>query len=143
MKYHFIGIRGSGIQGLSELVRSQGNSVTGSDLVETGHQATNVSGADRVIYSPAVRPGSPGWVEIEAARDAGIPTLRTEELIQELTQHAQTVVAVAGTHGKSTTTAMIAQILEAAQRNPTVYIGASSGLGRSRLSSWGCGDLGS
>jgi UDP-N-acetylmuramate--alanine ligase len=77
-----------------------------------------------VIYSPAVRPGSPGWVEVEAARASGIPTLRTEELIQELTQNAETVVAISGTHGKSTTTAMIAQILEAADRDPTVYIGA-------------------
>lgn len=124
MRYHFVGIKGSGIQGLSELVRSQGNEVTGSDLQETGHQAANVLGADRVIYSPAVREGSAGWVEIEAARANGISTLRTEELIQELTNDAETLIAIAGTHGKSTTTAMVAQILEAVGKNPTVYIGA-------------------
>lgn len=124
MRYHFIGIKGSGVQGLASLVQGQGHEVTGSDLAETGHQAANVTGADRVIYSPAVRPGSPGWVEIEAAREASIPTLRADELLQELTRDAATLVAVSGTHGKSTTTAMIAQILEAAGKNPTVYIGA-------------------
>ncbi|MEK7184299.1 MAG: UDP-N-acetylmuramate--L-alanine ligase [Patescibacteria group bacterium] len=124
MRYHFIGIQGSGMQGLSELVRLQGNVVTGSDLQDGGHHAANIEGADRVIYTPAVQPGSAGWVEIEAAQAVGIPTLRAEELLQELTRDAETVVAVAGTHGKSTTTAMVGQILEAAGRNPTVYIGA-------------------
>ncbi len=124
MRYHFVGIRGSGVQGLSELVKAQGHDVAGSDLAETGHAASHVVGMDRVVYSPAVRPGSPGWVEVEAAHAAGIPALRADELLQELTKDASTLVAIAGTHGKSTTTAMVGQIFEAAGRNPTVYIGA-------------------
>lgn len=123
MRYHFIGIKGSGMASLAELVRAQGHEVTGSDLSDTGHNAAHVEGAERVIFTPAVRESSPGWVELAAAREKGIPTLRSDELIAELTKGA-TVVAIAGMHGKSTTTAMVGQILEAAGRNPTVYIGA-------------------
>ena len=124
MRYHFVGMGGSGIRGLMEIVRLQGNEVSGSDLVATGHAPAHVEGADRVVYSPAVRPGSPGWVEVEEAERRGIETLRTDRLLQRLTEDAVQLVAVAGTHGKSTTTAMTGQIFEAAGRNPTVYIGA-------------------
>ncbi len=124
MRYHFVGISGSGMRGLADIVRLQGNEVAGSDLGTTGHAAGNIQGADCVVYSPAVREGSPGWVEVVAARKQGIETVRVDELLERLTGHAATLIAIAGTHGKSTTTAMIGQILEAADADPTVYIGA-------------------
>ncbi|MBI4032599.1 UDP-N-acetylmuramate--L-alanine ligase [Candidatus Berkelbacteria bacterium] len=123
MTYHLIGIEGSAMSGLAEILRAQGHTVTGSDLATTGHDAANVSGAERVVYTPAVREGSPGWVELAAGQAQGIPTLRADELLGELTAQA-TLVAVTGSHGKSSTTALLATMLDGAGRNPTVLLGA-------------------
>ncbi|MGI6103280.1 MAG: UDP-N-acetylmuramate--L-alanine ligase [Patescibacteria group bacterium] len=124
MTYHLIGIRGSAMSGVAALLRAQGHVVRGSDLSETGHRATNItSDIDRVVYTPAVTPGSPGWVELEAAKRVGIPALRLDEMQAELTKDA-TLMAVTGTHGKSSTTAMLAHVLEVTGRNPSVLLGA-------------------
>ncbi|MBI4022559.1 UDP-N-acetylmuramate--L-alanine ligase [Candidatus Berkelbacteria bacterium] len=124
MTYHLIGINGSAMSGLAEILRAHGHEVTGSDLATTGHRAEHVTTRTaRVVYSPAVTEGSPGWVEIEAARQASIEIIRYDTLLGELTQGA-TLVAVTGTHGKSSTTAMIAHVLEEVGQDPTVLLGA-------------------
>lgn len=123
MNYHLIGISGSAMSGLAELLRAQGHLVTGSDLATTGHDPENIAHAERVVYTPAVREGSPGWVELAAARDRGIPAVRADELLGEFTADAM-LVAVSGSHGKSSTTALLATILEEAGKDPTVLLGA-------------------
>lgn len=123
MKYHLVGIGGSMMSGLAEILISQGNTVSGSDLSTTGHRASNINDAERVVYSPAVREGSSGYVELEAAEQKGIPTLRLEDLVAELTSEAK-LVAITGTHGKSSTTAMTAAILIEGGLDPTVLLGA-------------------
>ncbi len=124
MNYHFIGISGSAMSGLAEIVRALGHHVTGSELATTGHRAENIApGTDRVVYTPAVREGTPGWVEVDAARRAGIPALRSDELVAELTAAAE-LVGITGSHGKSSTTGMMAAVAIAAGKNPTVSLGA-------------------
>lgn len=124
LHYHLIGISGAAMSGLSEILKTMGYQVTGSDLKTTGHRAANVVGADRVIFSPAITPDSAGWVEIEAAQKAGIETLRYDYLLKELLV-GKKLIAIAGMHGKSTTTAMVATLLEDAGLDPTVLVGAS------------------
>ncbi|MBI2589986.1 hypothetical protein HYW32_03135 [Candidatus Berkelbacteria bacterium] len=123
MRYHLIGINGSAMSGLAEILRGFGHTVTGSDLATTGHSATNVTGAERVIYTPAIRESSPGWVELAVARAQGLEILRADELLGELTRDAK-LIAITGTHGKSSTTAMVAKICVDLGLNPTVLIGA-------------------
>jgi len=118
------------MSGIAEILKAAGHIVTGSDLALSGHQTSNVGVyIDRVVYTPAVREGSPGWVEIEAARSRGIPTIRSDELIAELTEHA-TLVAITGSHGKSSTTGLMAAVAERAGKHPTVSLGAP-------IPSWG------
>lgn len=124
MNYHLIGIEGSAMSGLAKILEAHGNRVLGTDLRTTGHGADKIStDTERVVYTPAVREGSPAWPELEAARALGIETLRADELLGELTKDA-TLLAVTGAHGKSSTTAMLGHILESAGKNPTVLLGA-------------------
>lgn len=123
MNYHFIGISGAGMSALAGIIEGYGNKISGSDLKTTGHRAENVSGADIVVYTPAITESSPGWIELKTARKEGIRVLRYDELLGEITNSA-TLIAVSGMHGKSTTTAMIARIFEDAGLDPTVLVGA-------------------
>jgi UDP-N-acetylmuramate--alanine ligase len=139
---HFVGVGGIGMSGIAELLANLGYQVSGSDLrlseitarlervcgvnVLEGHTAEHVEDADVVVYSSAVRPGNP---ELAAARTLGIPTIPRAEMLAEL-MRLRFSIAVAGSHGKTTTTSMIALVLEGAGLDPTVVIGG-------RLSTFG------
>jgi UDP-N-acetylmuramate--alanine ligase len=134
-KFHFVGIGGIGMSGLAEILLSSGYQVSGSDLQESallerlrrlgaqifiGHHAGNLGGVDRVIYSSAVSEENP---ELAKARSLHLPILSRGELLGEL-MDPQKGVSVAGTHGKTTTTAMIGLCLLEAGVDPTVVVGA-------------------
>jgi UDP-N-acetylmuramate--alanine ligase len=133
-RLHFVGIGGIGMCGLAELLKSVGLEVTGSDLsvgetterlmslgikVYRGHQAENMSGADVVVYSSAVNESNP---EVAAARSAGIPVIKRAEMLGEV-MRVKRGIAIAGTHGKTTTTSMTGAILMAAGLDPTIIVG--------------------
>jgi len=131
---HFIGIGGVGMSGIAEILLALGFRVSGSDLREStvtarltelgarvwiGHHRDHLDIADVVVVSSAVPPDNP---EIRAARERLIPVISRAEMLAEL-MRMQTSIAVAGMHGKTTTTSMIAAILSAAGLDPTVVIG--------------------
>ena len=133
-RLHFVGIGGIGMCGLAELLKSVGLEVTGSDLalgetterlvglgikVHQGHRAENVAGADVVVYSSAVQESNP---EVAAARSAGIPVIKRAEMLAEV-MRVKRGIAIAGTHGKTTTTSMTGAILMAAGLDPTIIVG--------------------
>ncbi len=134
-RLHFVGIGGIGMSGLAELLKSVGLTVTGSDIKESdatarlrdlgipvfaaGHRAEQVAGADVVVYSSAVTADNP---EVRAARAAGIPVIKRAEMLAEVMRVRQGI-AVAGTHGKTTTTSMTGAILVAAGLDPTIIVG--------------------
>jgi UDP-N-acetylmuramate--alanine ligase len=138
---HFIGIGGAGLSAIARVLMERGAVVSGSDLalspaaealardgaqVYIGHRAGHIAGADVVIASSAVREDN---VEVQAARAAGIPVLRRAEVLGQLME-GHIGIAVAGTHGKTTTTAMIATVLWEAGLDPTFIIGGTMvGLG--------------
>lgn len=138
-KLHFVGIGGGSLNGLAQVMAAAGHQVTGSDLkaegpvierlrqqgieVMDGHAPAHVaSDVDEVIISSAVT-GGPGAVEVEAAYQAGIPVFKRTELWRRLSGKARIAVAVAGSHGKTTTTALLGHILAEAGLNPTVLVG--------------------
>ena len=138
---HFIGIGGIGMSGIAEVLLNLGYRVSGSDLKETeitrrleslggklfyGHQPENIQGAEVVVTSSAVRPNNP---EVLAARTALLPVIPRAEMLAEL-MRLKYGVAVAGAHGKTTTTSMVAHVLAYGGLDPTVVIGG-------RLNSWG------
>lgn len=131
---HFIGVGGVGMSGLAEILRTLEFDVSGSDLrdgentrnlrrlgvrVDLGHRADNVHGADVVVYSSAIRSDNPEVVE---ARLLGIPVISRAEMLAEL-MRLKYGVAIAGSHGKTTTTSLVATILRAAGFDPTVVVG--------------------
>jgi UDP-N-acetylmuramate--alanine ligase len=131
---HFVGIGGSGMSGIAEVLASLGYRVTGTDIaesptvrrlrelgirVEIGHDASRIAGADAVVVSSAVKPDNP---EVVAAREARVPVVPRAMMLAELMRFKQGI-AVAGTHGKTTTTSLIAAILVEAGLDPTVVIG--------------------
>jgi UDP-N-acetylmuramate--alanine ligase len=131
---HFVGIGGAGLSAIARVLMEQGVKVSGSDLVLSrvakalardgasvfaGHRAENVQGADLVVISSAVPASN---VEVEAAQEAGIPVMKRPAFLGQM-MNGQTGVAVAGTHGKTTTTAMIASILLEAGLDPTFIVG--------------------
>lgn len=133
---HIIGIGGTGMSAIAVVLRESGANVRGSDQAESamterlrslgipvqiGHSAENVAGAGLVLYSSAVHPENP---ELIAARTAGIPTLKRSEFLTRLLD-GRNLVAVAGTHGKTTTTSMIAWILTRANVRPGFIIGST------------------
>lgn len=133
-KVHFIGIGGIGMSGIAELLLNLGFEVTGSDILESpiidhlkslgakikiGHSPENVLGADVVVYSSAIKPDN---VEIVSAQEKLIPVIRRAELLAEL-MRMKYGIAVAGSHGKTTTTSMIAEILSFNELDPTVING--------------------
>jgi UDP-N-acetylmuramate--alanine ligase len=133
-RIHFVGIGGIGMCGLAELLHNQGYRVSGSDLREgptvarlrslgveiaIGHEAAHVGSADVVVYSSAVRPGNPELVEADRRK---IPVIPRAEMLAEL-MRLQHGIAVAGTHGKTTTTSLVAHVLDQAGLDPTAVIG--------------------
>lgn len=131
---HFIGIGGSGMSGIAEVLLNLGYRVSGSDLqasaatqrlaalgakILLGHEAANITGADAIVVSTAVRADNP---EVVAARSAGIPIVPRAQMLAELMRLKQGI-AVAGTHGKTTTTSLIASILGEGGLDPTFVIG--------------------
>ena len=134
--WHFIGIGGAGMSVLAHALRDQGAEVSGSDLqdsaalaalrargvtITVGHRADNpdLAGATTVVITAAVRPDNP---ELQAAQVRGVPVIKRAALLGQL-MAGRTGVAVAGTHGKTTTTAMIAFILTEAGRDPAFLVG--------------------
>ncbi|MCD7921790.1 MAG: UDP-N-acetylmuramate--L-alanine ligase [Clostridiales bacterium] len=133
---HFIGIGGISMSGLAEIVLREGFSVSGSDTkaseltdelmshgaqIRIGQKAENITtDVDLIVYTAAIHPDNPEW---QAARDAGIPMLTRAEFLGQLMDNYSHSVAVSGTHGKTTTTSMIAHILLAADTDPTISVG--------------------
>ena len=133
-RIHLVGIGGSGMSGIAEVLLSSGYAVSGSDLKATpvtsrleklgakvyeGHQASNVQGAHVVVISSAVRPDN---VEVLEAHKLKIPVIPRAEMLAEL-MRLKYGIAVAGAHGKTTTTSMVAAILAAAGLDPTFVVG--------------------
>ncbi len=131
---HFVGIGGIGMSGIAELLLNLGYRVSGSDLRESvntkrlsglgatvyyGHDKSNIRDVDVVVVSSAVREENP---EIQQAHEAGIPVIPRAEMLAEL-MRLKYSVAVAGAHGKTTTTSLIASVLEQGELDPTVVIG--------------------
>jgi UDP-N-acetylmuramate--alanine ligase len=133
-RIHFVGIGGAGMSGIAEVLATQGYQVSGSDLamsavtrrlaglgvsVAIGHAAPNVAGADAVVVSTAVAADNP---EVVAARERGIPVVPRALMLAELMRFKQGI-AIAGTHGKTTTTSLIASVLAEGGLDPTFVIG--------------------
>jgi UDP-N-acetylmuramate--alanine ligase len=131
---HFVGIGGIGMSGIAEVLANLGYTVRGSDVAEganvkrlreqgiavtVGHAAGNVDGAHVVVVSSAIKRDNP---ELAAARAARLPVVRRAEMLAEL-MRLKRCVAVAGTHGKTTTTSMVAALLDAGNFDPTVING--------------------
>lgn len=153
MNVYLIGIGGAAAAYLVDLATNQGMTVAGSDAVESNatevlvnkgikvnvpQHATNINpDIDEVWYSAAITESSPGFVELDKARMLSIPTLTFAEAAARFFNRATTRIAVAGTHGKSTTTAMIGWILEKEDMDPTVAVGAEvkKWLGNGRIGS--------
>lgn len=122
MRTHFIGIKGISMCFLAELCRSYGNEVSGSDVSDGGHDAKNVFGADEVVYTSAIDENN---VEYAQAKRLGLPLVSRAELLGRISKNYGSVVAICGTHGKTTTTAMLACALE--YLNPTCHVGGAIG----------------
>jgi len=131
---HFVGIGGIGMSGIAEVLANLGYTVTGSDVAEganvkrlrdmglkvaVGHAAGNIDGADVVVVSSAIKPDNP---ELVAARAKRLPVVRRAEMLAEL-MRLKSCVAIAGTHGKTTTTSLVAALVDAAGFDPTVING--------------------
>jgi len=133
-RVHFVGIGGAGMSGIAEVLLTQGYRVSGSDLsssavtrrltslgacIATGHAADNIAGADVVVVSTAVAADNP---EVVAARERGVPVVPRALMLAELMRLKQGI-AVAGTHGKTTTTSLVASVLAEGGLDPTFVIG--------------------
>lgn len=151
-KIHFVGIGGSGMCALAEILHHEGFELTGSDNNESdtltrikslgipvtmGHSASNIGDAELVVHTAAVHADNP---ELQAARKKGIPVLERAALLGLIALRYPQTTAVSGTHGKTTTTCMLTQILLAAKLDPTAviggklpFIGGSSRVGGSDL----------
>jgi UDP-N-acetylmuramate--alanine ligase len=131
---HFVGIGGIGMSGIAEVLCNLGYTVTGSDVadsanvkrlrdkgikVSVGHKAENIDGADVIVVSTAIKRDNP---ELVAARAKRLPVVRRAEMLAEL-MRLKSCVAIAGTHGKTTTTSMVASLLDAGGLDPTVING--------------------
>jgi UDP-N-acetylmuramate--alanine ligase len=133
-RIHFVGIGGAGMSGIAEVLANQGFEVSGSDLSESattrrlegmgvrvsiGHAAVNVAAADAVVVSTAVKDDNP---EVVAAREQHVPIVPRAQMLAELMRLKQGV-AIAGTHGKTTTTSLVASCLAEGKLDPTFVIG--------------------
>jgi UDP-N-acetylmuramate--alanine ligase len=133
-RIHFVGIGGVGMSGIAEVLKNLGYKVVGSDLrasettkrlkkrgikISIGHKPENIKNADVVVISSAVTPDNP---EVAAARKLTIPVIRRVEMLAELARLKYGVL-IAGAHGKTTTTSLIASVLGEGELDPTVVIG--------------------
>ena len=133
-RIHFVGIGGSGMSGIAEVLLNQGYEISGSDIgvnpsvrrlteagaeIFIGHSDSNIQDADVVVQSSAVTIENP---EIASARELGIPVVRRAEMLAELMRYRHGI-AIAGTHGKTTTTSLITAILAEDGRDPTFVVG--------------------
>ena len=116
---HFIGIAGAGMSALADLFARRGAKITGCDASTTGHDPAHIQGVRAVVVSSAIRPDLP---EVVAARAAGLPVIRRAEALAEAVAGG-TVIGIAGTHGKTTTTVMTTEALTAAGTLPTGVVG--------------------
>ena len=134
-RVHFVGIGGSGMSPLVEILHTLGYEITGSDNNESdnvtrlrglgitvfmGHAAQNIGKAELVVYTAAVSSENP---ELLAAEECGIPLMERAHLLGLITHRYKNTVAIAGTHGKTTTSSMVSQILLQADLDPSVFIG--------------------
>ncbi len=133
---YFIGIGGISMSGLAEILKDRGCQVSGTDIKESdvtkhleslgisihyGHRAENITDdIDLVVYTAAIHPGNP---ELEAAKEKQIPLMDRARLLGHIMEEYQYSVAVAGTHGKTTTTSMVSEILLEAEKDPTITVG--------------------
>ena len=133
-RLHFVGIGGAGMCGVAEVLLNQGYKISGSDLKKSpnterlesmgaeifiGHDAANVKSADVVVYSSAIDERNP---EIKAAINESKPLIARAEMLAELMRYRHSI-AIAGTHGKTTTTSIVASVLAQAGFDPTFVIG--------------------
>lgn len=133
---HMIGIGGTSMSGIAEILKKWGFNITGSDtqasdvtnkLIETGinvvigHDPSLVAGADLVVYSAAIRPDD---VELVRAHELNIPTVERKDILGEITKGFRNTICVSGTHGKSTTTSMVSMCFLQAKKDPTIQVGA-------------------
>lgn len=140
MRYFFVGIGGVSMSALAKLLHHQGQTVAGSDAVASentkaleqmgipvyiGHDAKNLAAVDRLVINGAITDDNP---ELLYAQEHGIKILHREDVLAAVARRYQQMIAVAGCHGKSSTTAMIGSILEAAGLSPTVHNGAKDNL---------------
>lgn len=133
---YFIGIGGISMSGLAEILKDRGCQVSGTDIKESdvtkhleslgitihyGHRAENITDdIDLVVYTAAIHPGNP---ELEAAKEKQIPLMDRARLLGHIMEEYRYSVAVAGTHGKTTTTSMVSEILLEAEKDPTITVG--------------------
>ena len=123
MWYHLIGISGISMKTIAEILKKQGHKVTGSDLKLSGHSKENiVEGIDVVVYTSAITPGSAGWIEVEESKRKKIKLIKRGKILADLVGNRK-VIAVSGTHGKTTTTSMIGLTLIKAGFDPLVIVG--------------------
>ncbi len=133
-RVHFIGVGGSGMSGLARIMASEGIKVSGSDVKESsvlsalkaigvethvGHNSSNIRGADFVVFSSAINPEN---VELVAAKELNIPTLSRAQALAILMSESKSI-AVAGTHGKTTTTSMLTVAIQSCGEDPSFAIG--------------------
>jgi UDP-N-acetylmuramate--alanine ligase len=136
-RVHLIGVGGIHMSGIAQILRHRGHDVSGSDLylspltskleqlgvtVQAGHAVENIDDAQLVVYTAAAHDDNP---ELEEARHRGIQTIKRAEMVARLMEGKQ-VIAVAGTHGKTTTTSLIAHMLSRAGLSPTYMLGGES-----------------
>ncbi len=132
---HFVGIGGSGMSPLAEILKGDGYDITGSDNSESdnldrmrnigipvslGHSADNINGADIVVYTAAVNQDNP---ELVAAKEQNIPLLERAKLLGIITRAYKNTIAISGTHGKTSTTSMLSQVMMEANYDPSLFIG--------------------
>jgi UDP-N-acetylmuramate--alanine ligase len=133
-RIHFVGIGGAGMSGIAEVLLNMGYQISGSDMIDSavlqrlsglgiqtyiGHHASNVDAADCIVTSTAVQRDNP---EVQVAREKQIPIVPRALMLAELMRMKQGI-AIAGTHGKTTTTSLVASVLAQAGLDPTFVIG--------------------
>lgn len=136
-RIHMVGIGGTSMSGIAEILKQWGFIISGSDITQSeitdkltangipvtiGHDPSSINGTDLVIYSAAIKQDDP---ELVRAQDLGIPTLERKRILGEITKAFRNTICVSGTHGKTTTTSMVAMCFLELNLDPTIQIGAN------------------